>query len=62
MAANNKTPLAGGFLLCISLLAGALIGAFKGQSSIGILVGAGIGFGLAILIWLADGLRRRGRR
>ena len=58
MAANSKAPLAGGFLLAISLLAGAVTGAILGQPSIGFLVGAGIGLTLIILIWLLDRRRR----
>jgi hypothetical protein len=58
MAAKSNAPLAGGFILCISLLAGAVIGVFKGQASIGFLIGAGIGVTLAILIWLVDSFRR----
>jgi hypothetical protein len=59
MAAKSNAPLAGGFLLCIALLSGALTGVFLGQPSIGFLVGAGIGLTLAILIWLLDRRRRR---
>jgi hypothetical protein len=58
MAAKSNAPLAGGFLLSLSVLAGALIGVFLGQPSIGFLVGVGIGLSLAVLIWLLD--RRRG--
>ena len=54
MAGKSNAPLAGGFLLCIALLAGALTGVFLGQPSIGVLVGAGIGLALLILIWLWD--------
>jgi hypothetical protein len=57
MAAKSNAPLAGGFLLCLCLLAGALAGVFLGQPSIGFLVGAGTGLALVILIWLWD--RRR---
>jgi hypothetical protein len=57
MAAKSNAPLAGGFLLCLSLLAGALIGVFLGQPSIGVLTGAGIGVLLLALIWFVD--RRR---
>ena len=59
MASKSNAPLAGGFLLSISLLAGALIGVFMGQPSIGFLVGAGIGLTIAVIIWLLDGRRRR---
>ena len=58
MAAKSNAPLAGGFLLCLSLLAGALIGVFLGQPSIGFLIGVGIGLALVILIWLLDRRRR----
>jgi hypothetical protein len=58
MAAKSNAPLAGGFLLCISLLAGALIGIFMGQPSIGFLAGAGIGVAIVTLIWLLDRRRR----
>ena len=58
MAARSNAPLAGGFLLSISILAGALTGVYLGQPSIGFLIGAGIGLALAVLIWLLD--RRRG--
>ncbi len=59
MATNSNAPLAGGFLLCVSLLAGALIGIFLGQPSIGFLVGAGLGLTSAVTIWLLDSKRRR---
>jgi hypothetical protein len=58
MAAKSNAPLAGGFLLALSLLAGALIGVFLGQPSIGFLAGAGVGLALLLLIWLRDRLRR----
>jgi hypothetical protein len=58
MAAKSNAPLAGGFLLCLSLLAGALTGVFLGQPSIGFLIGAGIGLTIAIVIWLLDRRRR----
>ena len=59
MASKSNAPLAGGFLLSISVLAGALTGVFLGQPSIGFLIGAGIGLTLAILIWLIDSRRSR---
>ena len=60
MAGQPSTSLAGGFLLCIALLAGALTGVFLGQPSIGFLIGAGVGLTLLLLIWLWDRKRRRG--
>jgi len=59
MSAKSNAPLAGGFLLCVALLAGALTGIFLGQPSIGFLVGAGVGLTIAIVIWLLDSRRRR---
>ena len=59
MPAKSNAPLAGGFLLCVALLAGALTGIFLGQPSIGFLVGAGVGLTIAIVIWLLDSRRRR---
>ena len=58
MAGQSNSSLAGGFLLCIALLAGALIGVFTGQPSIGFLIGAGIGLALLVLIWLWDRRKR----
>ena len=58
MSARSNAPLAGGFLLCVALLAGALTGIFLGQPSIGFLVGAGVGLTIAILIWILDRRRR----
>jgi hypothetical protein len=57
MAPDRKASRAGGALLALSLLAGALIGVFAGQPSIGFLAGAGVGLCLLILVWLLD--RRR---
>ncbi|HEV7660253.1 MAG TPA: hypothetical protein VGO55_10440 [Allosphingosinicella sp.] len=57
MAPDHKAARSGGVLLALSLLAGALIGVFAGQPSIGFLAGAGIGLALLTLVWLLD--RRR---
>jgi hypothetical protein len=48
---------AGGFILAVSIVAGSVAGAIVRQSSIGFLVGLGVGVLLALLIWIAD-LRR----
>lgn len=58
MASNSTAPLAGGFLLCLCLLAGALIGVFLGQPTIGFLAGAGIGLALLVVLWLVERRRR----
>ena len=54
MADEPGTTRAGGALLALSIVAGALIGVFLGQPSIGFLAGAGIGLVLLALVWLAD--------
>ena len=59
MAARSNAPLAGGFLLCLCLLAGAVVGSILGQPSIGFLAGAGTGLALLLLVWLWDRRRRR---
>lgn len=48
---------AGGFLLAMSIIAGAIGGLVAGQPSIGLLAGIATGVALAVLIWLKD---RRG--
>ena len=47
MASNSTAPLAG-----------ALIGVFLGQPSIGFLAGAGIGLALLVVLWLVERWRR----
>jgi len=59
MPAKSSAPLAGGFILCLAVLAGALTGVLLGQPSIGFLIGVGIGLTTAIVIWLLDSRRRR---
>lgn len=49
--------MAGGFLLALSIMAGAVIGGLMGQPSIGLLAGTGVGLILLALIWWID--RRR---
>jgi hypothetical protein len=53
--------MAGGFLLAVSLLAGTILGAGRGQASIGFVAGLGVGLALLLLVWLIDRARvRRG--
>ena len=56
----SRTPMAGGFLLAISLILGVLIGAARGQASIGFVIGLAIGLALLVLVWLADRMRTGG--
>jgi hypothetical protein len=53
----SRAPMAGGFLMAAGTLVGAIGGAFYGQSSLGFLLGLGLGAVAAIVIWL----RERGR-
>lgn len=54
---RGRTTQAGGFILAASILIGAVWGAMRHQSSIGLLAGFGVGVVLALAIWLID--RRR---
>lgn len=58
MHSGFRTPLAGGCLLALSIMAGVVAGAVYGQPSIGFLGGAGAGLGLLGLVWLVDRARR----
>ncbi|MET0307410.1 MAG: hypothetical protein ABW023_01775 [Sphingomonas sp.] len=55
---SSRTPMAGGFLLSMSIIVGAVAGAVKGEASFGFVVGAGVGITLAVLVWLLDRMRR----
>ena len=54
---SSRAPLAGGFLLSMSILVGAVVGAVKGEASFGFVIGAGVGIALALLVWLIDRMR-----
>jgi len=53
----SKTPMAGGFLLALSLIVGVFVGVARGEASFGFLVGLGVGLVLLIAVWIADRLR-----
>jgi len=53
----TRTPLAGGALIAIGTMGGAVIGLFKGQVTAGFLIGLGAGVAIALLIWLVDRAR-----
>lgn len=57
MSQRTRSTQAAGFILAISILAGAVAGAIAGQPSIGFLAGLAAGLGIAILFWLSE--RRR---
>jgi hypothetical protein len=57
MSQRTRSTQAAGFILAISILAGAVAGTIVGQPSIGFLAGLGAGVSIAILFWLTE--RRR---
>jgi hypothetical protein len=58
MKDSGRYTQAGGAILAIAIIAGAVAGTMAGQSTIGLLVGTAAGILLALLIWLND--RRKG--
>jgi hypothetical protein len=54
---SSTEPAAGGVLIAIGAVGGAVIGLFLGEPTKGFLLGIGAGIGMAIAIWLLD--RRR---
>ena len=52
------TPRAGGFIIAVAIIVGALGGTILGQPSAGVLIGFAAGAAAAILIWLKDRRRR----
>lgn len=56
---SSRTPLAGGFLLALSLVIGTVVGAGQGQASIGFVAGLGVGLALLLGVWAIDRARTR---
>ncbi len=54
---SPRNPVAGGALLALGAMGGAVIGLYKGQVTAGFLIGLGAGAAIALAIWLLD---RRG--
>ena len=50
----RKTPLAGGVLIAFGALGGAGFGFYRGQPTIGLLIGIGIAVVLSVLLWLVS--------
>jgi hypothetical protein len=57
MSQSSRSAQAAGFILAISILAGAVAGVIVGQPSIGFLAGLATGLVLLLLFWLNE--RRR---
>jgi hypothetical protein len=57
MSQRTRSTQAAGFILAVSILAGAVAGSIVGQPSIGFLAGLGAGAAIALLFWLIE--RRR---
>ncbi len=51
---------AGGVFVTLGLLIGAVAGVFAGQSSLGMVIGLGVGVTIAIILWLSDRKRNAG--
>jgi hypothetical protein len=54
---SRSSPMAGGFLLALSLVIGVVAGAIAGEASRGFVIGLAVGLVLLIAVWLID--RRR---
>lgn len=57
---SSRSPMAGGFLLAISLISGGVIGTIAGEPSLGFVLGIAVGVALTIGIWAFDRARRGG--
>jgi len=53
----SKTPVAGGFLLALSLIVGVFVGIARGEASFGFVIGLGVGVALLAGVWLIDRIR-----
>jgi len=54
---SGTASRAGGFIIAMAVLAGAFIGRHFGQSSIGFLIGTGVGIAICLALYTMD--RRR---
>jgi len=51
---GRKGTRAGGFILAICILAGAIVGVILGEASAGLLAGAALGTLIALALWWRD--------
>lgn len=54
---SGKTSRAGGFIIAVTIMAGALVGARFGEPSAGVVIGTGLGVAITLGLYLYD--RRR---
>lgn len=54
MPSPSKSPRAGGALIALLIMGGAIAGGLMGQPSAGLLIGAGAGALIALALWLRD--------
>jgi hypothetical protein len=54
MEPANKTNVAGGCLLALSIMVGAVAGVLTQQATLGLLAGFGAGLALLTLVWLLN--------
>ncbi|QPQ56271.1 hypothetical protein IC614_06365 [Allosphingosinicella flava] len=53
----STQPRSAGVFLALAMVAGAVIGTFAGEPSLGFLIGLGTGIAVTLALWLID--RRR---
>ena len=51
---SGKASRAGGFIIAVTIMAGALLGAHFGQPSAGVVIGTGLGVVIALGMYLYD--------
>lgn len=51
---RSSAPAAGGFLIALGLLVGGILGLVQGNATRWLEIGAVIGIGAAVLVWLID--------
>ena len=54
----NRTSQAGGLFLMLAIVLGTIWGVYVGQPMLGVLRGTGVGFVIALVVWLIDRRRR----
>lgn len=57
MAAPSQTPVAGGAIIALGIIVGAVVGYVVRQPTIGFLLGLGAGVLASLLIWWRDRAR-----